>query len=124
MENRLLKKLWTIVEANGSSKEEVQGGSRRSDVVDIRVAMAILLHLRVGMTQKQVSKVIGHKDHTTTNKYINAFEHRYDNIHYKHMMEQFTEAIEEYENQEIVTEIRRIWHNNKGNKLENYPTID
>ena len=40
------------------------------------------------------------------------------------MMEQFTEAVEEYENQEIVAEIRRIWHNNKGNKLENYPTID
>lgn len=123
MKSNLVDELWQVVENQGFSQEEIMGSSRKRDLVDVRIAMAHVLHFRVGMTQSKIAKIIGLADHTTVNHYVNKCKARND-YDYRLMMKAFSEVIEKYEDAEVLNEIKKVWHNHKGNKLDFYPSID
>ena len=123
MKSNLVDELWQVVESQGFSQEEIMGSSRKRDLVDVRIAMAHVLHFRVGMTQSKIAKIIGLADHTTVNHYVNKCKARND-YDYRLMMKAFSEVIEKYEDAEVLNEIKKVWHNHKGNKLDFYPSID
>ena len=123
MKNNLVNELWQVVESRGFSQKEIVGSSRKRDLVSIRIAMAHLLHFRVGMTQSKIAKILGLADHSTINHYVNQCKARND-FDYVEMMKEFSEVVEKYEHREVVKEIKKVWHNHKGGMLDFYPPID
>lgn len=123
MKNNLIEDLWQVVECQGVTREEIISSSRRRDLVSIRVAMAHLLHFRVGMTQSRIAKILGVADHSTVNHYVNKCKARSD-FDYVEMMKAFSQVVEKYEHRAVVKEIKKVWHNHKGGMLDFYPPID